>query len=85
MSTDCPVEDLSKTAIFTVDETEEIDAKILSSENNESVLRGTISLGTLDDIFANFKDCMTNVLAGAELPEKGYVTEAFVITPETLK
>ena len=83
MSSDCPVEDLSKAAIFTVDETEEIDAKILSSSNNESVLRGTISLGTLDDIRANFEECITPIL-NEETYEDSYTTEAFWITPESL-
>ena len=83
MSSEHPVEDLSKAAVFTVDETEEIDAKILSSVDNDSVLRGTISLGTMDDIRANFERCIIPIL-NDEPYEDHYLTEAFWINPETL-
>ncbi len=83
MSSDCPVDDLSRAAIFTVDETEEIDAKILSSIDNGSALRGTISLGTMDDIRANFERCITPIL-NDEPFEDHYLTDAFWITPESL-
>jgi ABC-type sugar transport system substrate-binding protein len=49
MSSDSPIEDVSKFAMFLVDETDEIDAVILASENNESTIRGTISMGDIGD------------------------------------
>jgi ribose transport system substrate-binding protein len=48
MSASSPIEDKSKFAVFTVDETEEIISAIRSSESNEAVLRGTVSMGSID-------------------------------------
>lgn len=59
MSTDCPITDRSKFAIFAVDETDEIDAKILASLKDESVLRGTVSFGQISD---TINDLMTGLL-----------------------
>ncbi len=66
-STDCPVEDLSKFGIFTVDTTEEIIAKIKASANNESTLRGSISMGNIEDIvYKDFIPACTPILKGEE-------------------
>lgn len=47
MSPDSPIQDMSRFGIFCVDETDEVNAKILASLKDESVLRGTISRGFL--------------------------------------
>jgi ABC-type sugar transport system substrate-binding protein len=48
-STDAPLDDVSKFAIFCVDETEEVIQNIQASKNNESTLRGTVSMGAVSD------------------------------------
>lgn len=65
-SSDCPVEDLSKFGIFTVDETEEIVAKIKASANDESVLRGTVSMGSIEDTVNDFMSAASPILTGQE-------------------
>lgn len=49
MSSDGPLDDISKFAIFCVDETEEVIQNIVASKDNESCLRGTISMGAITD------------------------------------
>lgn len=66
MSSDSPIADMSKFGIFCVDETEEIDAKILASLNNESALRGTISMGGIPDTVADFMKGLTPILTEQE-------------------
>ncbi len=63
-SSDCPVDDLDHFAIFTVDETDEVDAKIQSSDNNESLIRGTVSMGAISDTVNDFMQGMTPLLNG---------------------
>ena len=62
-SPDSPIEDLSKSAIFTVDDTDEIIEKIRASESNESIIRGTVSMGsvekTADTLFATLMPILT--------------------------
>lgn len=83
MSTGSPVEDKSKFAIFCVDETEEIVSKITASVNNESVLRGTISMGSIADTIGDFMKAMTPLINGeAPMDVNG---SAAKVTPETLK
>jgi ABC-type sugar transport system substrate-binding protein len=77
MSSDSPLEDLSRFATFAVDETAEIDAAILASENNESTIRGTISMGDISDtVDVLMSSCMpiltdgnpVNIINGSALP-----------------
>ena len=82
-SSSSPVQDKSKFGIFCIDETEEIVAKIKASETNESVLRGTISMGTLDDTVNDFMKGITPLITG-QTPLERVDGQAFVITPETL-
>ena len=83
MSAGSPVEDKSKFAIFCVDETEEITAKIAASVNNESVLRGTISMGSIQDTIGDFMKAMTPLLNDeAPMDVNG---SAAKVTPDTLK
>lgn len=46
------IEDVSKVGVFDVDCSTDIAEQILASANNESVLRGAVSTGSLND-FAN--------------------------------
>lgn len=82
-STSSPIQDKSKFGIFCIDETEEIVAKIKASATNESVLRGTISMGTLDDTVNDFMKGITPLITG-QTPIARVDGQAFVITPETL-
>jgi ribose transport system substrate-binding protein len=83
MSNASSIKDISKFGIFCVDEDQEIDTKIKDSVNNKSVLRGTISMGTMD---ATIKDMMTAVtpLIKGEEP-KDVHGSAYVVTPDALK
>ncbi len=82
-SSSSPIQDKSKFGIFCIDETEEIVAKIKASATNESVLRGTISMGTLDDTVNDFMKGITPLING-QTPIARVDGQAFVITPETL-
>ncbi len=66
MSADSPITDISKFGIFCVDETDEVDAKILASLNNESALRGTISMGGIPDTVADFMKGLVPILTEQE-------------------
>lgn len=84
ISADSPVEDLSKFAIFTVDETEEIDTKIKISVDNKSALRGTISMGNINDIvYKDFMPAVTPILKGEE-PIEVWNGSYGVVTAETM-
>lgn len=83
MSAGSPVEDKSKFAIFCVDETEEIISKIKASVNDESVLRGTISLGSIQDTIGDFMKAMTPLINDQE-PVDVHGSAA-KMTPDTLK
>lgn len=84
-SSDCPVDDLSEFGIFTVDATEEIIAKIKASEKNESTLRGTISMGDIQDIvYNNFMPACAPILKGEE-PIPVWNGTFNVVTVDTLK
>lgn len=83
MSTSSPVEDKSKFAIFCVDETDEIVSKIAASVNDESVLRGTISMGSIDDTIGDLMKAMTPLLNDQEpVDVRG---SAAKVTPDTLE
>lgn len=82
MSNGSPIEDKSKFAIFCVDETDEIISKIQASVNNESVLRGTVSMGDINATVTDFMKAMTPLLNGTEpVSVDGAAT---VVTPDTL-
>lgn len=82
-SSSSPVKDKSKFGIFCIDETDEIDAKIKSSVNNKSVLRGTISMGTFDDTIHDFMEGITPLITGQKAIKR-VNGKAYVITPDTL-
>ena len=82
MSANSNVEDKSQFAVFTVDETEEIDAAIQASANDEAVLRGTISMGTLEDTVADFAKAIQPYLDGGEMQQVDGT--AFKVTADTL-
>lgn len=82
MSTSSPVEDKSKFAIFCVDETDEIVSKIASSVNDESVLRGTISMGSIDDTIGDLMKAMTPLLNDQEPVDVNGA--AAKVTPDTV-
>ena len=81
-SPDCPVEDLSKFGIFCVDEDEEIVAKIKASATNESTLRGTISMGSIQDTVNDFMAASEPIFKGEE-PIPVWKGSTFVLTAET--
>lgn len=67
-----PVKDPSKFAIFTVDQTDEVMSKIADSATDKSTLRGTVSMGSMDDTITDFMKGMTPLLTGTEpVPVKG--------------
>ncbi|HHV10720.1 MAG TPA: substrate-binding domain-containing protein [Clostridiales bacterium] len=82
-SSSSSIKDKSKFGIFSIDETEEIVAKIKASETNESVLRGTISMGTFDDTINDFMKGITPLITG-QTPIERVDGQAYIITPETL-
>ena len=82
MSANSNVEDKAHFAIFTVDETEEIDAAIVASANDEAVLRGTISMGTLEDTIHDFAKAIQPYLDGGDMQQVDGT--AFKVTPESL-
>lgn len=82
MSANSQVEDKEHFAVFTVDETEEIDAAIAGSPEGASVLRGTISMGTFADTIADFAKAIQPYLDGGEMQQVD--GQAFKVTPESL-
>lgn len=81
-SSSSPVTDKSKFAIFCVDESQEIVAKIQASATNESVLRGTVSMGSMGDTINDFMKGMDPLLKG-ETPQN-ITGSAYPITVDTL-
>ena len=67
MSSDSPVKDLSKFAIFIVDENTEVDENIKASITNESAIRGTISMGGIPDTIADMMKGMIPILTEGEI------------------
>ncbi len=82
MSGGSPIEDKSKFAVFCVDETDEIISKIQASVNNESVLRGTVSMGDINATVTDFTKALTPMINGEEPVSVDGV--ATIITPDTL-
>lgn len=66
MSSDSPVKDLDHFGIFMVDETTEVDENIKASINNESAIRGTISMGGIPDTIADLMKGMVPILTESE-------------------
>ncbi len=83
MSSASPIEDKSKFAIFGVDETDEVVAKIKASKTDESVLRGTISMGSIDDTIGDFMKAMTPLLNDQE--PKDVNGSAFKMTADDIE
>ena len=83
VSSSSTIKDKSKFAIFCVDEDDEIDAKIKDSVDNKSVLRGTISMGTMDDTINDLMKGMTPLLKG-DKPQDIHGS-AYKVTPDSLK
>ena len=79
MSGNAQIENRDEFAVFTVDETEEIDAAIL---DESAVLRGTISMGTLQDTVNDFAKAIQPYLDGGEMQEVN--GQAFKLTPDVL-
>ncbi len=67
MSSDSPIQDKSKFGIFGVDETDEVDAKILASIKDESLLRGTISMGGIPDTISDLMKGIVPILTEGEI------------------
>lgn len=82
-SPDCPVADLSKFGIFCVDETTEVVEKIKASVTNESTLRGTISMGSIQDTVNDFMAASAPIFKGEE-PIPVWNGHTFVLTADTL-
>ena len=83
MSSDSPIPDLSKFAIFLVDETGEIDEAIINSLENKSAIRGTISMGDISDtVDVLLTSCMP-ILTGGN-PVNHINGSAMPLDPETL-
>lgn len=66
MSADYGLEDPSQFGIFNIDETDEIDAKLLASKTNESVIRGCVSMGVISNTVKDFMTGMEPLLKGGE-------------------
>ncbi len=67
ISSDSPIQDRSRFGIFCVDETDEVNAKILASLKDESVLRGTISMGGIPDTIADMMKGIVSILTEGEI------------------
>lgn len=75
------VTDISQFGIFCIDETEEVDSKIADTK---SALRGTISLGSIQQSVEDLSKAIVPILKGEEPPR--YVNGTIsVITSETLQ
>ena len=82
MSGNSQIENKDEFAVFSVDETEEIDAAIAGSDEGASVFRGTVSMGTFADTIADFAKAVQPYLDGGEFQEVN--GSAFKVTPESL-
>jgi ribose transport system substrate-binding protein len=56
--------DVSKLAVFGCDESEEALSNVKASINNESILRGIVSLGGFDKIFADMSQPVDLIMSG---------------------
>ena len=82
MSGNAMIDNRDEFAVFSVDETEEIDAAVAASAEGGSVFRGTISMGTFADTIADFAKAVQPYLDGGTFEEVN--GSAFKVTPESL-
>ena len=81
MSANSPIEDKAAFAVFSVDDTQEIDDAIIASAENKSVYRGTVSMGTIADTVHDFMMAVQPFIDGADI--ESINGTAFKITPES--
>ena len=84
MSGGSAVKDKSQFATFGSDISEEIINNIMASENNESVVRGCVSLGDFDTIWADLYAPCALILEGKDV-EPEYLGEIQLVTAEAFK
>lgn len=70
MSQGSVVKDKASFGTFGADFNDEVASNIKLSKTNESIVRGVVSLGTLDDIFADIWGASEKLLNGESIPEK---------------
>ncbi len=70
MSPSSVVKDKSKFGAFGADFSSEVASAIKGSKNNESIVRGVVSVGTLNDIFADVWSASEKLLNNETLPAK---------------
>lgn len=70
MSQGSAVEDKSKFGAFAADFNDEVADNIKASANNESIVRGVVSLGTLDDIFTDVWYASEKLLNNEDIESK---------------
>lgn len=70
MSQGSAIEDKAKFGAFGADFNEESAANIKASKNNESIVRGVVSLGTMNDIFNDIWYASEKLLNNEEIPAK---------------
>ena len=83
MSANSGITDKAGMAIFSTDESDEAKANIQASTNNESILRGIISMGGFMDMFNDVDGVIQKLLAGEEV-DKLVVGKLFPITAENV-
>ena len=83
MSANSGITDKEVMAIFSTDESDEAKANIQISANNESILRGIISMGGFMDMFNDVDGVVQKILAG-ETVDKLVVGKLFPITAENV-
>lgn len=70
MSQGSAIEDKAKFGAFGADFNEESAANIKASQNNESIVRGVVSLGTMNDIFNDIWYASEKLLNNEDIPSK---------------
>ena len=82
VSSSSPITDKEHFGIFCIDESPEVVSKIEASETNDSLIRGTISLGGMDDTIKDIMKALEPLLEGKDpIQVKG---DAKILTIETL-
>lgn len=76
------IEDKSKFAIFTVDQTDEIVSAIQNSADDSALLRGSVSMGSIDNTIHDFMTAMTPYIEGGEM--QSVRGKAYKMTLDTL-
>lgn len=80
-STSSPITDITHFGIFCIDETEEVISKIADVN---SALRGTVSMGNVQNSVKELMEVVSPILNGEEVPERTNGTVS-IITTETLQ